>query len=77
MSETIHWFYTGSGGERGGDLEQVLKAFLVSLRNSYLANVSKPTLLLLCPSWIFQGSTKMLAFAALLCKHIPNVACDV
>lgn len=45
-----------------------------------LANVPKPPLLLLCPCWILQGSTKMLAFAAkvsLLCKHIPNVSQDV
>lgn len=70
VSETTNWFCSGTGGERGGDLEHVLKAFLISLINSYLANVPKPTLLLLCPCCIFQGSTKMLPFAAkmpLLC----------
>lgn len=58
-------------GARGGDLEQVLKAFLVSLVNSYLANVPKPTLQLLSLCCISQGSTGMLAFAA----KVPLLCC--
>ena len=49
----------------------MLKAFLVSLVNSYLANGPKPTLLILCPCCISQGTTRMLAYAA----KVPLLCC--